>query len=336
MANNFLNLYDTLPEIGRGTFGIVRRVRRKSDGMIFARKELNFQRMSPKDRKQIAAEVNILKNMQHDHIVRYVERFVDHEAGLLYIIMEYCGGGNLSTVIKRAMSKNRPIPEGAIWDYFLQILLALDHCHNTEGNVEREQIVHRDLKPENVFLDGANSVKVGDFGLSKALVQDGFANTYVGTPHYMSPELMQGKAYNSKSDIWSLGCLIYELCSLKPPFNEAKTQGELEALIRNAVIPSLPRGYSETLGTPAMRPSAAQLLKHERIKFALMVSEREKRYLEIQGLPAAIQEAVNNREKELHAIAARREEEFGSWIQLREEEVMNAPTYNKFKLPHSL
>ncbi|KAJ7799278.1 kinase-like domain-containing protein [Mycena olivaceomarginata] len=286
MANNFLNLYDTLPEIGRGTFGIVRRVRRKSDGMIFARKELNFQRMSPKDRKQIAAEVNILKNMQHDHIVRYVERFVDHEAGLLYIIMEYCGGGNLSTVIKRAMRKNRPIPEGAIWDYFLQILLALDHCHNTEGNVEREQIVHRDLKPENVFLDGANSVKVGDFGLSKALVQDGFANTYVGTPHYMSPELMQGKAYNSKSDIWSLGCLIYELCSLKPPFNEAKTQGELEALIRR------------TLGTviktmlhpnPAMRPSAAQLLKHERIKFALMVSEREKR-----------------------------------WIQLREEEVMNA------------
>ncbi|KAJ7870183.1 kinase-like domain-containing protein [Mycena olivaceomarginata] len=249
MANNFLNLYDTLPEIGRGTFGIVRRVRRKSDGMIFARKELNFQRMSPKDRKQIAAEVNILKNMQHDHIVRYVERFVDHEAGLLYIIMEYCGGGNLSTVIKRAMRKNRPIPEGAIWDYFLQILLALDHCHNTEGNVAREQIVHRDLKPENVFLDGANSVQVGDFGLSKALVQDGFANTYVGTPHYMSPELMQGKAYNSKSDIWSLGCLIHELCSLKPPFNEAKTQGELEALIRNAAIPSLPRGYSETLGT---------------------------------------------------------------------------------------
>ena len=60
-----------------------------------------------------------------------------------------CGGGNLSTVIKRAMRKNRPIPEGAIWDYFLQILLALDHCHNTKGNVEREQIVHRDLKPEN-------------------------------------------------------------------------------------------------------------------------------------------------------------------------------------------
>ncbi|KAJ7797106.1 kinase-like domain-containing protein [Mycena olivaceomarginata] len=243
MANNFLNLYDTLPEIGRGSFGVVRRVRRKSDGMIFARKELNFQRMSPKDRKQIAAEC-------------------------------------------------------AIWDYFLQILLALDHCHNTEGNVAREQIVHRDLKPENVFLDGANSVKVGDFGLSKALVQDGFANTYVGTPHYMSPELMQGKAYNSKSDIWSLGCLIYELCSLKPPFNEAKNSGRARgfdtAMIKTMLHPNVGLIFLTGLATltpcvnicqPAMRPSVAQLLKHERIKFALMVSEREKRYVVPSRLP---------------------------------------------------
>jgi len=100
-----------------------------------------------------------------------------------------------------------------------------------------------------VFLDENNHVKLGDFGLSKALCQSNFANTYVGvrhpslfqvhkldyclqTPYYMSPELMQEKAYDTKSDIWSLGCLIYELCALKPPFHEAKTHSELNMCIR--------------------------------------------------------------------------------------------------------
>jgi serine/threonine protein kinase len=136
----------------------------------------------------------------------------------------------------------------------------------------------------------------------------------------MSPELMQEKAYDSKSDIWSLGCLIYELCALKPPFHEAKTHNELSILIRrvflplctlsllivsncrNGRVPPLPRGYSQALSgvikamlnlnvcillarrpdidihilKPAMRPSATQLLQHERLEFAFKVSETEK------------------------------------------------------------
>ena len=110
-----------------------------------------------------------------------------------------------------------------------------------------------------VFLDDNNSVKLGDFGLSKALPQASFANTYVGvrviafftmsnlnstsryqTPYYMSPELMQEKSYDSKSDIWSLGCLIYELCALKPPFHEAKTHAELSIFIRYVPFTALP------------------------------------------------------------------------------------------------
>ncbi|KAJ7115921.1 kinase-like domain-containing protein [Mycena epipterygia] len=300
MTTNFLDLYDALDVIGNGSFGIIRKVRRKTDGLIFARKELNFERMTERDRKQIVAEVNILKDLHHDHIVRYHDRYVDRDAGILYILMEYCGGGDLSTVIKQAVKQNRPISEDAIWGYFMQILLALNHCHNTgghgrtgsagsaseiDGKERRAQILHRDLKPDNVFLDESNTVKLGDFGLSKSLAQASFANTYVGTPYYMSPELMQEKAYDSKSDIWSLGCLIYELCALKPPFHEAKTHNELSVLIRNARVPPLPRGYSQALGgvikamlnlNPAMRPSAAQLLQHERLEFAFKVSETEK------------------------------------------------------------
>ncbi|KAI0949008.1 hypothetical protein AcW1_008727 [Taiwanofungus camphoratus] len=295
-----LDLYESLDIIGTGSFGIIRKVRRKSDGLIFARKELNFERMSERDRKQIVSEVNILKDLHHEHIVRYHDRYVDRDAGILYILMEYCGGGDLSSVIKQAQRHSRPIPEDTIWHYFMQILLALNHCHHPnghgrsnstgtssegEGKEKRPQILHRDLKPDNVFLDENNTVKLGDFGLSKALAQASFANTYVGTPYYMSPELMQEKAYDSKSDIWSLGCLIFELCALKPPFHEAKTHAELSILIRNGRIPPLPKGYSPALSSviksmlnlnPAMRPSAAQLLGHERLELAYKVTETQK------------------------------------------------------------
>ncbi|KAF8954141.1 kinase-like domain-containing protein [Flammula alnicola] len=304
-SSSFLDNYEPLDIIGNGSFGIIRKVRRKTDGLIFARKELNFERMSERDRKQIVAEVNILKDLHHDHIVRYHDRYVDRDAGILYILMEYCGGGDLSTVIKQAAKQNRPIPEDTIWHYFLQILHALHHCHHpnghsrsgsgsatingtsveSQGSSRRAQILHRDLKPDNVFLDENNIVKLGDFGLSKALAQASFANTYVGTPYYMSPELMQEKAYDSKSDIWSLGCLIYELCALKPPFHEAKTHSELSIFIRNGRIPPLPRGYSQSLTSviksmlnlnPAMRPSAAQLLQHERLDLVAKVVDTDK------------------------------------------------------------
>ncbi|ETW81214.1 hypothetical protein HETIRDRAFT_46398 [Heterobasidion irregulare TC 32-1] len=299
--SSFLDLYEPLDIIGNGSFGIIRKVRRKSDGAILARKELNFERMSERDRKQIVAEVNILKDLNHEHIVRYHDRHVDRDAGILYILMEYCGGGDLSTLIKQSQKHGRPIPEDTIWNYFMQILLALHHCHHPNGHSRsgssgeegenghrRAQILHRDLKPDNVFLDDANTVKLGDFGLSKALAQASFANTYVGTPYYMSPELMQEKAYDSKSDIWSLGCLIYELCALKPPFHEAKTHSELSVFIRNARIPPLPRGYSQALAgvikamlnlNPAMRPSAAQLLQHERLELSFKVFETQKMYV---------------------------------------------------------
>lgn len=108
---------------------------------------------------------NILKDLQHEHIVRYHDRYVDRDAGVLYILMEYCGGGDLSTVIKQSQRQSKTIPEELIWNYFMQILLALSYCHHpnghsrsgssgpatdTEGGKDkRPQILHRDLKPDN-------------------------------------------------------------------------------------------------------------------------------------------------------------------------------------------
>ncbi|PVF94604.1 kinase-like protein [Serendipita vermifera] len=254
----FLDAYEPIDVIGNGSFGVIRKVRRKEDGAIFARKELNFERMSDRDKKQIVAEVNILKDLNHENIVRYHDRSVDSDHGMLYIVMEYCGGGDLAGVISSTKKRGQSIPEDTVWDYFLQIVLALHHCHsphikpgsNNEvlPNVpKRAPILHRDIKPENVFLDSNGVVKLGDFGLSKQLGAQAFTNTYVGTPYYMSPELFGEMHYDSKSDIWSLGCLVYELCALNPPFHEAQTHAELASYVKKGRIPTLPSQYGHYL-----------------------------------------------------------------------------------------
>ncbi|KAF5384119.1 hypothetical protein D9615_003271 [Tricholomella constricta] len=264
--------------------------------------------------------------------------------------MKYCGGGDLSFVIKQAARTNRPIPEDKIWGYFLQILLALNYCHHPNGHARsssgsgtgisafenagssaRAQILHRDLKPDNVFLDTADKVKLADFGLSRDLTQATFASTYVGVHAILHvPELMQEKAYDTKSDIWSLGCVIYELCALimKPPFHEAKTHQELSNCIRNG---PLPRGYSQTLASviksmlslnPAMRPSAAQLLQHERLALTLKVIEAEKILASVKGHradAAAKERDLNLRETLLHE----REQQMVAAVAQKDAEIAN-------------
>ncbi|CDZ98223.1 pkinase-domain-containing protein [Phaffia rhodozyma] len=283
--------------IGQGSFGIIHKVTRKSDDAVFAQKQLNFSKMTTRDKQQLVAEVNILNKLQHPNIVGYVERILDSERGIIYLIMEYCGGGDLSNLIRECERSGRTIGEETIWNYFYQIALALKHCHSpgssdhadndgsgTSGptggsssamgrrtsSKDRERVLHRDLKPDNVFLDeGRENVKLGDFGLSKSMGAAAFANTYVGTPYYMSPELFSESSYDAKSDIWALGCVIYEMVALHPPFHQAKTHNDLANQLRSQRIPPLPRKVSPSLRDlimqmlsfdPKLRPSAADLL----------------------------------------------------------------------------
>ncbi|KAL1924584.1 uncharacterized protein VTP21DRAFT_4238 [Calcarisporiella thermophila] len=272
--------YEPLEVIGTGSFGLIRKIRRKSDNKILARKELSFRQMTDKERQQLVSEVNILRELRHPNIVRYYERFVDKERGYIYIIMEYCGGGDLAAVIRRAKKEGKFISEDVIWQLFTQIIMALHECHTPKA--ERSIILHRDLKPDNVFLDSNNSVKLGDFGLSRVLGPDReFAVTYVGTPYYMSPELINESSYNTKSDIWALGCLLFEMCALDPPF-KAKSQAQLAARIKQASIPLLPPQYSQELGrviksmlqlNPAKRPATSDFFKLDRVR--ICVRERE-------------------------------------------------------------
>jgi serine/threonine protein kinase len=129
--------------------------------------------------------------------------------------MEFCEGGDLALFLKRLKKEKELIPEEAVWKIFMQVILALHEIHRRKEG----KILHRDLKPANIFLDSLNNVKLGDFGLARMLsMESQYAYTSVGTPYYMSPELINENKYNEKSDIWSCGCLLFELCSLSPPF----------------------------------------------------------------------------------------------------------------------
>lgn len=166
--------------------------------------------------------------------------------------------------------------------------------------------MHRDLKPENVFLTNGSTVKLGDFGLSKLLSAHDFASTYVGTPFYMSPEICSSERYSGKSDMWSLGCIMYELCTLEPPFN-ARSHLELIQKIRLGKVKPLPSRYSKELGmviasclrvNPDERPDTAQMLQTTGIKFARMKLQSELAHAKDNSERDALLEKLKRAEKE--------------------------------------
>lgn len=267
--------------------------------------------MSDREKRQLVSEVNILRELRHPNVVRYYERHVDRDAATIFIIMEYCEGGDLAQIIRRCRKEGRMVPENIVWNLFTQLVLALHECHHPtpgKGGHTRQAILHRDLKPDNVLLDGEQNVKLGDFGLSRAVgnPETEFAKTYVGTPYYMSPELVTEARYNAKSDIWSLGCLVYELCALEPPF-QAKSQAALAAKIRQGKVPELPHQYSADLRAVIKsmlqtevhkRPSTSDLLKLDRVR----VCAKE---MELERLKADLMKKEAELNKREEAIAVR-------------------------------
>ncbi|KAL1619048.1 G2-specific serine/threonine protein kinase [Diplodia seriata] len=293
--------YDVLEKIGQGSFGIIRKVRRRSDNYVLCRKEISYSKMSQKEKEQLQAELSILKELRHPNIVQYIDRVHLKSSHDLHVYMEYCGNGDLGAVIKRLKAKRQVADEEFVWSIFSQLCTALYRCHYGQdppdagrnvmglGNdavpVKEKQrhimILHRDLKPENVFLDEDNSVKLGDFGLSKIMQSHDFASTYVGTPYYMSPEICMSEKYTASSDIWALGCIMYELCAQKPPF-DAKTHFDLIQRIRRGSFDPIPNVYSPELKNViasclkvdyTKRPETMQLLNLPIMK--LMRKEQE-------------------------------------------------------------
>uniref|UniRef100_A0A8C6DGU3 Serine/threonine-protein kinase Nek8 n=1 Tax=Moschus moschiferus TaxID=68415 RepID=A0A8C6DGU3_MOSMO len=203
--------YERIRVVGRGAFGIVHLCLRKADQKLVIIKQIPVEQMTKEERQAAQNECQVLKLLNHPNVIEYYENFLEDKA--LMIAMEYAPGGTLAEFIQKRC--NSLLEEETILHFFVQILLALHHVHS-------HLILHRDLKTQNILLDKHRMVvKIGDFGISKILSSKSKAYTVVGTPCYISPELCEGKPYNQKSDIWALGCVLYELASLKRAFEAA-------------------------------------------------------------------------------------------------------------------
>ncbi|XP_075928836.1 serine/threonine-protein kinase Nek8-like isoform X4 [Petromyzon marinus] len=203
-----MDKYEKIKVVGRGAFGIVHLCLRRDESKQVILKQIPVEQMSRDERQAAQNECQVLKLLSHPNVIKYFENFLADKA--LMIAMEYAPGGTLAEYIQKRGGSL--LDEDTILHFFVQIALALHHVHSNH-------ILHRDLKTHNILLDKRQTVvKIGDFGISKILSSKSKAYTVVGTPCYISPELCEGKPYNQKSDIWALGCILYELASLKRAF----------------------------------------------------------------------------------------------------------------------
>ncbi|XP_071846820.1 serine/threonine-protein kinase Nek1-like isoform X7 [Apostichopus japonicus] len=254
-----MDRYIRKKKIGEGSFGTALLVQSKADGKNYVIKEINISKMKRKEKEEAKKEVSVLRKMKHPNIVSYTESF--EELGNLYIVMDYCDGGDLYQRINAR--RGALIPEDQIMDWFVQICLALKHVHD-------RKILHRDIKSQNIFLTSRGIIKIGDFGIARVLNNTmELARTCIGTPYYLSPEICENKPYNNKSDIWALGCVLYELCTLKHAFEAGNMKNLVLKIIRGSYPPVAPK-YSYDLRNlinqlfkrnPRDRPSVNTILK---------------------------------------------------------------------------
>ncbi|KAG9410642.1 Serine/threonine-protein kinase Nek7 [Aphanomyces cochlioides] len=207
-----LDDYEIVKPIGKGKFSVVYRAKRRRDDVLVALKKVNiFNLMDAKAREKTLKEVRLVQSVHHPNIIQYIDAFIGHDDELC-IAFEWAEAGDLKRQIRKANEKNTRFDEPVIWKYFAQICAAIQHMH-------LHRIMHRDIKPANIFLTLAGVVKVGDLGLGRYLSENTMeAHSKVGTPLYMSPEVLRGDGYDWKCDVWSLGCILYELAMLRSPF----------------------------------------------------------------------------------------------------------------------
>lgn len=258
-----MDKYRKVKIVGKGSFGHAVLVQSVVDRKLYIMKIIDVSRMERKQKEEALNEVHVLKAMRHPYIVTYRESFMDKRC--LCIVMDYADGGDMYGKIANQKKTGKGFPENMILDWFVQICLAIKHMHD-------RKILHRDLKTQNVFLTSKGEVKIGDFGISRVLQHTyDCAQTAIGTPYYLSPEICQEKPYNQKSDIWSLGCILYEMVTLRHAFDASSMKGLVVKILRGT-YPSIPSCYSQNLRDlidemlekdPKKRPSVKKILEKD-------------------------------------------------------------------------
>ncbi|GMH93888.1 hypothetical protein TrVE_jg1907 [Triparma verrucosa] len=253
--------YDPMRVLGEGSFGKVYLMRAKKERTLVCVKVIKLKNIPRKEREACKKEVDLLRRLNHPNICGYRDSFMSRNRDSLCIVMEFCDGGDLSDIIKKA--RNQLFTESKILHYFVQMSLGLHYMHSN-------RILHRDLKTQNIFLLGNGRLVLGDLGICKVLEgTSDFAKTCIGTPYYMSPEIFKNKPYSHKADIWALGCVLYEMVTLKHAF-DGSSINQLASKIIKGRFPPISSRYSAHLKdlitamlqtNPNKRPSIERILK---------------------------------------------------------------------------
>lgn len=268
-----MELYEVVKSIGSGNYGQVYLVRHKYEGRNYVVKKIKTRDMPESEREKTEQEVRLLQKLRHANIVAYKDSYIDRDQ-FLCIVMVNCEGGDMYSKIKSV--KGKKFTEAQILEWFAQILLALLYLHD-------RRILHRDLKTQNIFLKNSK-IRLGDFGIARVL--DGtrdFANTCIGTPYYMSPELFKNKPYSFKSDVWGLGCVIYEMCNLRHAFDAQSLNGLAMKIMKGTYPPTTPfysKGLRDLISkmlsvNPAHRPLLTDILSIPFIRRHVVLYLRE-------------------------------------------------------------
>ncbi|EFO64533.1 Kinase, NEK [Giardia lamblia P15] len=272
LAKNVSSLYTDCTKLAEGGFASLFLARRAQDRTLVVVKEASAsQDNDAKAIKSARNEFNIVMRLASPYIVKYYAVRTHDNGSIYHIEMEYCSGGSVQQLIQRIRSARSKLPESAVWEIVAQVLRALQYLHSwsQKGYLG---IVHRDIKPENLLIDNKGLIRLCDFGLSMALQTDNppVVAKRSGTTSYMAPEIQARGAVTTVSDIWSLGCTIWAICTLKHPRFSRRD------LLEGPVVDFL--GYTTPLRKfvtlllqpdPNARPTADQLLFDEHVVDAL-------------------------------------------------------------------
>ncbi|KAG9124161.1 hypothetical protein FRC07_012619 [Ceratobasidium sp. 392] len=248
--------------IGKGQFGSVYRALNLTTGQMVAVKQLALDGLKPEEVKNLKKEVDLLKSLSHPSIVKYEGMAQDEEH--LSIVLEYVENGSLGQTLKAFGKLNEKLAAS----YVIRILEGLHYLHQSS-------VVHCDLKAANILTTKNGNVKLSDFGVSLNLTAMEKVNEVAGTPNWMAPEVIELKGASTKSDIWSLGCVVIELLTGRPPYGDIPNGLTVMFRIVDDEGPPIPEGFSPMLRNflelcfnkdPNLRPSAAILFEHPWLK----------------------------------------------------------------------